>query len=1066
MRIRGGLLVLVLATGCIRSVDNIEAEEGGFITGTVVARSASTGLLEPVVGARVDLIGGSVGETTKTEGRFTLRRLPLGRHGLDLLLRASGGAPAQARRVAGLRLFAEGQSLDLGDVQLGALADVVGEVRLADVDSEVAAVGSAVVLVATPFATIVGLDGAYRMPAVPAGQYQVAVVRDGYVPGTIDGAEVPAGLAAPMRQIVLEPLDEDAVYEVRGAYDVTEGEPNDADVVFISETTTATPAQVRAQTDGEGGFSAELRPGVYRVRFEKPGFRTAQLRNVVVTPTSVLGLDIVVLAPEDAADYDGDGTPDAEDDDDDDDGCPDDVDQFDTDRFGCLDEDGDGVPDELQPDDDDDGLLDVEELTAGADGWITDPNRADSDDDGVIDPLDRCPLHPLDDCDMIIVQPTDTPTIAGFMPRQGTVQSTITFTGMFLQGALGASFGNAGAFAPAYDVGATAFRVDVPGLASDGPVTVSFRNAANQVVGTFVRSSEPFVQTVVPGQVHLGGTLLLNGSALQSLQGVWVGGVAAEILPNGTDAEVSIVVPTTVVPGAVVVEYTGGSVRRAVPGTVRVFGDPTVLEVSPATVPEGATVSAFGRGFAGTGQGMLTATVDGAPVTIVSSTDRVVGFVVPNAPQPTPRTAELVVALDGRASQPVSFTVDEDAVAITDIGPAILFEGGTLTITGRNLHAPPTYQVTEVRVGGQPATIVTSAANALEVTVPSGAQSSTLEIDYDFAGPPARSGTVTYARGPTILRIVGTSGTTGSENPCAVLANGDLLSGASTLSMRRWDPDMAGFTMTTGAFGVACSRVALAPDRTHAVVVNALNTVVYAVTLPDFAPSPGCAIADFGGNAFSFRRHDVAFTRTSTAALAFVPLPAVGAGTGGVLRVPLDGGPCSVVGPTLTGSVRALRMIPGTNDRELMVQGTRSGGYVLGRMDVSTGTWIEEPDTVMRAGGNYQLPFLNLDPLSSAAWSGHFLHAPGGERPLAILVDNVSAAQYSSTAMSPDYRYVFGPEAFDFATRRTSTIEETDTEGSIAYTSPTGALRWFHKGPNSNADLRVAEVVVSPPSLP
>ncbi|MEQ8984906.1 MAG: hypothetical protein RL846_43565 [Deltaproteobacteria bacterium] len=387
-------------------------------------------------------------------------------------------------------------------------------------------------------------------------------------------------------------------------------------------------------------------------------------------------------------------------------------------------------------------------------------------------------------------------------------------------------------------------------------------------------------------------------------------------------------------------------------------------------------------------------------------------------------------------------------------------------MTGRNLHAPPTYQVTEVRVGGQPATIVTSAANALEVTVPSGAQSSTLEIDYDFAGPPARSGTVTYARGPTILRIVGTSGTTGSENPCAVLANGDLLSGASTLSMRRWDPDMAGFTMTTGAFGVACSRVALAPDRTHAVVVNALNTVVYAVTLPDFAPSPGCAIADFGGNAFSFRRHDVAFTRTSTAALAFVPLPAVGAGTGGVLRVPLDGGPCSVVGPTLTGSVRALRMIPGTNDRELMVQGTRSGGYVLGRMDVSTGTWIEEPDTVMRAGGNYQLPFLNLDPLSSAAWSGHFLHAPGGERPLAILVDNVSAAQYSSTAMSPDYRYVFGPEAFDFATRRTSTIEETDTEGSIAYTSPTGALRWFHKGPNSNADLRVAEVVVSPPSLP
>lgn len=95
------------------------------------------------------------------------------------------------------------------------------------------------------------------------------------------------------------------------------------------------------------------------------------------------------------ADFDGDGIADSQDWDDDGDLKPDGDDAFPLDPDEWLDTDGDGIGNNADTDDDGDGLSDEEELTAGADGFITDPLNDNTDGDGFLDGEDPSPTDEL-----------------------------------------------------------------------------------------------------------------------------------------------------------------------------------------------------------------------------------------------------------------------------------------------------------------------------------------------------------------------------------------------------------------------------------------------------------------------------------------------------------------------------------------------------------------------------------------------------------------------------------------------------------------------------------------------
>jgi len=128
--------------------------------------------------------------------------------------------------------------------------------------------------------------------------------------------------------------------------------------------------------------------------------------------------DVFPLDPTETSDRDGDGLGDNIDPDDDNDNLTDEQELIvgtepynpDTDDDGVkdgddtfpltfaenADTDGDGIGNNADDDDDGDGLSDIEELTLGQDGFITDPLKADTDGDKYNDKADVFPLDPVD----------------------------------------------------------------------------------------------------------------------------------------------------------------------------------------------------------------------------------------------------------------------------------------------------------------------------------------------------------------------------------------------------------------------------------------------------------------------------------------------------------------------------------------------------------------------------------------------------------------------------------------------------------------------------------------------
>lgn len=706
-----------LSAGCLRDTADLpEPIEGGGLSGTVVERDLVSGQLVPVVGARVALVGGSFSALTDQNGFFQITRLPLDVVAVDVERLERNGRPASRKRLQGVRITSDGQSIGLGVIELTGAGDVRGRVFLSDNPADEASEGTLVVASQTAFRAIVERDGRFLLARLPEGVFELAALRPEYTPGRYPAVEVaPREPAKDVGSVRLEKEAPGAIDVAGLAMLVGEESSSDVDVTFVDE---IDPSKILgpSKTENDGSYKVNIdEPGVYRVRFEKAGYRPVDLRGVVVFRGAALGLTTAFLGREIPGDADGDGISDAADDDNDNDGCPDAMDVAPTDPLICADTDGDDIPDAIDNDSDNDGLTDDEENSPGLDDAITDPFNVDTDGDLVGDATDLCPAirdPQLDSdgdgrgdiCDV-------EPVIYNFAPKAAAIGSEIRITGIGIDPDPTRNtvlFGGAAEAQGREVLAATSTSVilvvDVPPGAVDGPLVVTTRFGSGTSSASLSLIGAPVIISVSVRDVLIGQEVTVVGNNFAGAS-VSFGGQPAAIqsgpspVPGSIPPRESFVfqVPEVEAGTRVLTVRAPGGVAST---SLNVLVPPRITGFSRMIGAPGQEIRIEGEGFTSGGPvlpGNVEVYFNGAstfvrPINVVYDRVRVVipidavsgpvRLVLPNAPAglTAPLEIDLLMPAISAWSPRVSKPLEEIIIYGSNFGPT----QGSVFFTGTN----------------------------------------------------------------------------------------------------------------------------------------------------------------------------------------------------------------------------------------------------------------------------------------------------------------------------------------------------------------------------------------------
>jgi hypothetical protein len=671
------------------------------------------------------------------DGKFRATRVPLGSYSVVIEAPPSSGDAAlgrSRRTIGGVQALTDGQTVDLGDIELRGTGDLAGTVTLSDQPAVGAAAGALVTIAdSAGFRGVVGRDGAFSLAHLPEGSFDVVVFFDGYAPGHLGGVQVSANETATLRNIALSPRTGSLTTAVSGQVSLTGStDASGVRVDFLDEihTSSTVPA---ATSDAMGRYTLPAVPiGSYRVRFQKDSYQKVEIPGVAVLPDGVVGLLLVALAKAIPGDENGNGIPDAMDPDRDGDGCPNVTDAFPDDPFACLDQNHDGIPDELEPDLDFDGLSNAEETSPGRDGWITDPLNKDTDGDGIDDFHDDCPTIPDPrqerGPDGVGLACANGPSIADFSPKVGGVGTRVTITGFRFNAAHPEfnviRFGRGFAL-PSTPPAVTDGSLDVlvPADADSGPIQLSNGTGATTSSAAFSFVDPPVIYDFAPKRVVSGGIVAVTGSRFDAPGfKVSVNGVEAAASPI-TIADPTATPPrqlfTLTVPstggGPIRVQTIGGAADTA--QTIQIIGPPEIDSLNPNPAVIGQPLLILGRGLSPPpAAGPVQVDFAGAPGQVPSSvSDTAITVTVPVG---TITGTIAVRHAAGTTHSAMPLVIDAAAPVIASIDHTLLEPGDALVLQGANLGG-----AIDVAIGGvRTSSIIMSTPFELQVRVPDGAQ--------------------------------------------------------------------------------------------------------------------------------------------------------------------------------------------------------------------------------------------------------------------------------------------------------------------------------------------------------
>jgi hypothetical protein len=884
-----GTCAIASGPGCLRSPSKIPAPgEGLFVSGVVVARDLTSAEIIGVQGATVRALGSSKSTLTDARGFFQLERLPLGRVRIFIDRPASGSEPDLSRILDPIDGLVDGQVVDVGQIELSGSGDLTGFVGL-DQGAAVPTAGAGALVVATDtvFKAIAGEDGRFLIAGLPEGAVDLVALEAKFKPAHLFSVHVTPGETTMVQDLVLHPDNgPPAMVEVKGTATLDD-QANAAgiQVTFIDETD-PTKTGGMTMTDASGAYDLTIPAGVYRARFERSGYCTAELPSVGALPEGVLGLVTIQLAKMPSA---GGST-----------ACnamlpPPGLDG------GVTNSDGGPI---LGP------VIDSIDPEAGAAhttlvlhgrNFFPDP-AANTIEFGQPGPIVQAFAATGTMVQVSIPETAISGPITLFS-RNGIALSPQPFT--LLAGPIIFDF--------APKVARVASTVEVVGrgfLAADGSLSVLVQGTAGGMAGQ------------IPAAVRTG----TSGKPL--IDKVVIGGTVYD--------RARFVVPDHATSGRFMVQNANGSGSSSASLTIQ--PGPTIEGINPNPATVGGTIAILGQGFstADTG-GQVTVSFTGSAMSYgaLGVTNTTVLVEVPSGTQSGPITVHHPA---GDAVSTVDLVIDNGLPVIQALHPSLIMADGmhTLTITGVNLQGTTAVHFP----GGVSAAPAGVTAVQLSVLVPTNAQAGPVTIDVT-------SPTTTSTSSRQRLRILARSDHMCTFTGCNELAGiGYSQTGGQVYAVSYAnrtgaiiDPstlDLAGGTMPIplGVSGTAqLFDFQVSPNGQVAILRQSLPQVqTFVLEVPSFNVIGSCAMPDSAA-VHAASHHAFVFDLSSSYAYAIRPDSDFQTGTDGIFRVNLATGACDIIAPRSGSYAGIAYKEPGA----LYVADPAAG---LGIMDVESGALL------------------------------------------------------------------------------------------------------------------------------
>ena len=397
------------------------------------------------------------------------------------------------------------------------------------------------------------------------------------------------------------------------------------------------------------------------------------------------------------------------------------------------------------------------------------------------------------------------PTITTVSPNSGAPGTAVTITGTNFgatQATSTVTFG--GTVATTTSWSATSIGVTVPAGATTGAVAVTVGGLVSNGV-TFTVPA-PAITSLNPASGLAGAAVTITGTNFGTTQGtstVKFNGTTATVT-SWSNTSIAVTVPSGATTGNVVVTV-GTQASNGVSFTVTTPA-PTITTLNPTSGAVGSSVVITGTNFGAT-QGTSTVKFNGTTATATAWSATSITATVPTGAT----TGNVVVTVNGQASNGVAFTVSTPAPVITSLNPTSGVAGAAVTITGTNFGT--TQGTSTVKFDGTTAAVTSWSNTSIAVTVPSGAATGNVVVTVGTQASNGVSFTVTTPA-PTITTLNPTSGAVGSS-VVITGTNFGATQGTSTVKFN-------GTTATTTAWG-ATSITATVP--TGATTGNVVVTV-------------------------------------------------------------------------------------------------------------------------------------------------------------------------------------------------------------------------------------------------
>jgi hypothetical protein len=314
------------------------------------------------------------------------------------------------------------------------------------------------------------------------------------------------------------------------------------------------------------------------------------------------------------------------------------------------------------------------------------------------------------------------PTLSAFTPSSGAAGTIVTINGTNLASTTAVSFN--GVHTAFLAISDTAVRAFVPGLATNGPVSVTTPSGSATTKASF--TVVPSITALSPGSGPAGTTVTVSGYNFTGATAVTIGGVAATSVSVSSATSLTAVVTSSDVTGPVAVTA-GGQTGTSTAG----FSvTPAISAVSPVSAAAGATVTITGSNLSGA-SAVSFGGVAAPSFTVVGPTK--VTAVVPGG---AASGTVSVTTAGGTATSGSSFGV---LPRIDNLSPSTATAGSIVTISGSGLSGASSVTLNGVALG-----ITYDTAGTLQVSIPAAATSGKVTVTT-AAGSATSTGALTIA---------------------------------------------------------------------------------------------------------------------------------------------------------------------------------------------------------------------------------------------------------------------------------------------------------------------------------